>query len=201
MKKVNKALQIAKMAAGGMASPKPISQYPPFTTRQAARSFAGPIRGLTSGRGDKKMATVKAGSFVVPAHVLSALGKGNTEAGFRVMNSIFSGPGGFNAKLKGGRARFPGVAKATTTPSLKFADGGGLGDLSMAAAGDPVASNMIEDEHVPIQISDGEYVIPPEKVAEIGGGDIEVGHELLRRFSDKIKHRFIKDLKKIPGPK
>ena len=40
-----------------------------------------------------------------------------------------------------------------------------------------------DGEGVPIQASDGEFLIDPETVAEIGNGDIKAGHRVLHKFS------------------
>jgi hypothetical protein len=63
------------------------------------------------------------------------------------------------------------------------ADGGGVG------------------QPVPIVAASGEMVVPPEKVAEIGGGDIERGHGILDAMVKHIRSRTIKKLKSLPDPK
>lgn len=56
-------------------------------------------------------------------------------------------------------------------------------------------------EQVPIIAAGGEYVIPPETVAAIGGGDMDKGHRELDAFVKKMRANLIKTLKKLPGPK
>jgi len=56
-------------------------------------------------------------------------------------------------------------------------------------------------EQVPIIAAGGEYVIAPETVAAIGGGDMDVGHRELDDFVKKMRANLIKTLKKLPGPK
>lgn len=53
---------------------------------------------------------------------------------------------------------------------------------------------------VPIMAAGGEFVIPPEKVKEIGSGDIKRGHEILRHFVKHVRKDTIKTLKGLPGP-
>lgn len=64
-----------------------------------------------------------------------------------------------------------------------FADGGAAGDaVDIVAAG-------------------GEYVVPPEVVAQIGQGDLEHGHNILDGMVKHIRKKTIKTLKKLPKPK
>ena len=53
---------------------------------------------------------------------------------------------------------------------------------------------------VPIRISDGEYVISPAKVAEIGGGDLNVGHKALDKLMIQLRQQNIKQLQSLPPP-
>ena len=54
---------------------------------------------------------------------------------------------------------------------------------------------------VPIVAAGGEYVIPPEDVVHIGGGDIDHGHKVLDSFVKKMRQKTIKTLQSLPGPK
>jgi hypothetical protein len=54
---------------------------------------------------------------------------------------------------------------------------------------------------VPIVAAGGEYVIPPEVVTAIGGGNIEAGHGGLDDFVKGMRAKLIKTLRKLPGPK
>lgn len=53
---------------------------------------------------------------------------------------------------------------------------------------------------VPIMAAGGEYVITPEKVAEIGGGDLDAGHKILDQWVVANRKKHIKTLSKLPGP-
>jgi hypothetical protein len=57
------------------------------------------------------------------------------------------------------------------------------------------------EHQVPIVAAGGEYVIPPEVVTAIGGGDMNVGHSELDTFVKTMRKRLIDTLKKLPGPK
>ena len=65
---------------------------------------------------------------------------------------------------------------------LGFADGGATDGVPIVAAG-------------------GEYVIPPEDVVHIGGGDLDHGHKVLDAFVKKMRQKTIKTLQGLPGPK
>ena len=54
---------------------------------------------------------------------------------------------------------------------------------------------------VPIVAAGGEYVIPPEDVVRIGGGDLDHGHKVLDSFVKKMRQKTIKTLQSLPGPK
>ena len=56
-------------------------------------------------------------------------------------------------------------------------------------------------EGVPIVAAGGEYVIPPEDVVHIGGGDLDHGHKVLDAFVKKMRQKTIKTLQNLPGPK
>lgn len=66
--------------------------------------------------------------------------------------------------------------------TLGFADGGATDGVPIVAAG-------------------GEYVIPPEDVVHIGGGDLDHGHKVLDAFVKKMRQKTIKTLQSLPGPK
>lgn len=53
---------------------------------------------------------------------------------------------------------------------------------------------------VPIKISDGEFVLSPEQVAQIGGGDMAHGHKILDSLVLKLRDEHIKTLASLPPP-
>lgn len=56
-------------------------------------------------------------------------------------------------------------------------------------------------EPTPIVAASGEGVIPPSKVSEIGGGDVETGHKVLDALVKHVRSKTIKKLKSLPSPK
>lgn len=49
----------------------------------------GPIHSNVAGRTDHLPINVPSGSYVIPADIISAMGEGNTMAGFKVANTVF----------------------------------------------------------------------------------------------------------------
>lgn len=133
----------------------------------------GPIHSNVAGRTDHLPMHVKSGSYVIPADIISAMGEGNSMAGFKIANSIFSKMPYGAPEMKGMPYDAPAIAKA----------GGG------------------EVDTVPIVAAGGEYVIPPEDVVQIGDGDLDHGHRILDEFVKKYRAKTIKTLKALPGPK
>jgi hypothetical protein len=88
---------------------------------------------------------------------------------------------------------------------MDVAPGGGGGSPGIGDMGGEVPSHSGgikggDKESVPILAAGGEYVIPPEIVAEIGDGDINHGHEVLDEFVKRVRQEQIKTLRKLPGP-
>jgi len=151
----------------------------------AARGLAhsGMIKSPVPGRTDKLPITVGGGAYVLPADHVAALGQGNSNAGSDILNKILkmgphatAGIGKIGTNLRAGRV---------TQPKLKLG--------KMARGGRP--------EHVPIIAAGGEFVIPPEKVAEIGGGDMKRGHQILDEWVTSTRKKHIKTLRGLKPPK
>ncbi len=115
---------------------------------------------------------VPSGSYVIPADIISAMGEGNTMAGFKVANTIFTQiPGMEGSPGEDAQLGIPGKA-----------EGGALNAVPIVAAG-------------------GEYVIHPRDVTRIGGGDMDYGHRVLDSFVKMMRAKTVATLKKLPGPK
>lgn len=148
-------------------------------------SHEGMLNSSIPGRTDKLPMKVKAGSYVLPADIPSALGQGNTMAGGEILKKMFnSGPYGLSTMKGGGGGR---------RGKKLFAEGGEA-EAEVGAEGG-------EDDHVPIIAAGGEYIIPPEVVQDIGHGNMKAGHDVLDKFVLKIRKHHIETLKKLPGPK
>jgi hypothetical protein len=136
----------------------------------------GPIRSPVAGRTDHLPMHVHSGSYVIPADIISAMGEGNTEAGFKVANTIF-----------------------TPVPDMKGMPGmdAKLGLQGKAEGGQIFPSSP----PVPIVAAGGEYVVHPEDVTRIGGGGIDLGHRELDSFVKMMRAKTVQTLRKLPGPK
>jgi 8-oxo-dGTP pyrophosphatase MutT (NUDIX family) len=58
-----------------------------------------------------------------------------------------------------------------------------------------------ESSGVPIVAAGGEWVIPPDHVRRVGGGDLDMGHRVLDSFVKRVRQELIGTLSKLPGPK
>lgn len=152
----------------------------------------GMIHSSVPGRTDKLPMNVKAGSYVLPADIPSALGQGNSAAGGQILKSMFSsGPYGMKTMHSAGRSGMSLAPRLPRAPAMRQAKG-------MFQEGGEAEGG---DSHVPIIAAGGEYIIHPEVVRDIGHGNIKHGHNVLDKFVLKVRARNIKTLKKLPGPK
>jgi hypothetical protein len=132
----------------------------------------GLIHSPVAGRTDRLPMSVPADSYVIPADVVSGLGQGNTLAGSRILDALF--------QQQPNPAPVPSPGNG---PAKGLAAGGG------APGG------------VPIITAGGEYMVHPEAVARIGGGDPKKGHQLLDKFVLKTRKQVIDQMKTLAGPK
>jgi len=137
----------------------------------------GPIHSPVAGRTDHLPVNVPSGSYVIPADIISAMGEGNTMAGFKHMRRVFGG-------LPYEDAAIPYEGKdGPYNESLPGKAHGGATDT------------------VPIVAAGGEYVLSPHQVMHAGGGDLDTGHRVLDQFVLRMRKDLVKTLKGLPGPK
>lgn len=128
-----------------------------------------------AGRTDNINIKPRSNSYVMPADVVSGLGQGNSLAGAQALDhALSSGPYG--------------------VPMPKAGRPSGFGRMPRRADGGEVA------KRVPIIAAGGEYVISPEQVAALGGGDHKRGHDVLDAFVLHVRKRTIGEMKKLKGP-
>lgn len=169
------ALKTARKAVGGPLGPG---------SAESEKLHTGPIHSPVAGRTDHLPMHVPSGSYVIPADIISAMGEGNTMAGFKLANKLFESPASWMSGAPYGDS--PAPYDAQMTPY-----GAGM----PGKAGGGAASG------VPIVAAGGEYVISPEAVAHIGEGDLETGHRHLDDFVKKYRAKTVNLLKNLPGPK
>lgn len=138
----------------------------------------GPIHSPVAGRTDHLPMNVSSGAYVIPADIISAMGEGNTMAGFKIARKMFS-------------------SKPYAQEKQPYAEG-----MEPYAAGKPYGARAAGGP-APVEIvaAGGEYVISPEDVTQLGDGDIDHGHEILDEFVKGYRKKTIETLKKLPGPK
>jgi hypothetical protein len=66
------------------------------------KPHVGPIHSPVAGRTDHLPMHVPSGSYVIPADIVSAMGEGNTMAGFKVVRQMLKGLPGVQAFADGG---------------------------------------------------------------------------------------------------
>ena len=140
------------------------------------RLHTGPIHGAVAGRTDHLPLHVPSGAYVIPADIVSAMGQGNTMAGFKIAKNIFAQP--------------------NRTAGTPYGEAGlpyGVPNPHKSAGG---ATNG-----VPIVAASGEHVVSPEEVAAIGKGSLEDGHIILDHFVKQYRAETVKTLKALPGPR
>ena len=157
---------------------------------------SGPIRATVAGRTDHLPIHVPAGAYVIPADIISGMGEGNTDAGFRVAKSIFSAPfyGGGPKTQPYGAPKTPYGEDPKKPYGQTITSPYGMGLPGKAEGGEM-------EEAAPIVAAGGEYVIHPDDVRWIGGGDLDAGHQQLDAFVKMYRKHLIDTLKKLPGPK
>lgn len=169
------ALRIAKESGG----PFNLKASP---VRQIVKTHTGPIHSTVAGRTDHLPMEVPEGAYVLPADIVSALGEGNTMAGFKVAKALFDVPD----VTKG----VPGIR----VPGIEGSPGARVEGIAGKAAGGASGS-------VKIIAAGGEHVISPESVMRIGKGNLDDGHKILDHFVKQVRAGTIKKLSRLPGPK
>ena len=85
---------ISEMVRAGHPQKQAIAAALRTARAHGGKVHDGPIHSSVAGRTDHLPMHVASGSYVIPADIISALGEGNSMAGFKVAKSIFSGGGG-----------------------------------------------------------------------------------------------------------
>jgi hypothetical protein len=194
-----------KRATGGSIPDNPMSPV------------IGLINTATPGRADAHPTHVPPGSYVMPADIVSMMGEGNTAAGAQMLAKMFlplKAQSGQQITMMGQGAPFgatgapygaqapdlrtkamppPRAPEPFVPPPPKFPAFGAQ------ARGGAVPAEAAKPG-TPINISGGEFTVPPEEVKRRGRGDINLGHEILDRWVKQLRAEHIKTLKQLPGP-
>jgi hypothetical protein len=179
------------MADGGFPSSM---EADPFYVRQEARGMLHPeglVQGTAGGRTDVHNIQVPAGSYVLPADVVSGLAEGNTMAGSSVVDKMMhSGPYGINM---GGGRHGAGPPRAPHAPMFREPS-----EPNLQARGGK--SEGHSGELVPIVVAGGEHIIWPQSIIK-KFGSLEKGHKILDAFVLKTRKKTIEETRRLKGPK
>lgn len=302
---------ISEMVASGHPQKQAVAAALRTARARGGKVHKGAIHSSVAGRTDHLPIHVASGSYVIPADIISAMGEGNSMAGFKVAKDIFSakditkgspyGQSGLpygastpqkaaggsttggnpnasaaiaagNQKVAANRSAsamyaqqanqrsgtpIPGHLQGVAAPVSGGVGGGGMGasragNAPVVPYGQTAAPEGTDNRTwmgknfpallgaihpvlgaigagfqknaqgqtgfsrlgdkiglatggaatgVPIVAAGGEYVIPPEDVLHIGGGDLDHGHKVLDSFVKKMRQKTIKTLQNLPGPK
>lgn len=169
----------------------------------------GYLHGETPGRTDVLHIQPPGGSYVIPADVVSGLGQGNSIAGAAILNRAF-GMGPWNTQATEGR-RGPGVSIPKPPPTYgqwqrEFA--GALPQATIpnnngapSARGGKAKSEKGVGVPTPIIAAAGEFIIKPDVVRDIGGGDMTRGHNVLDAWVLKKRAEINQEQRKLKPPK
>lgn len=144
----------------------------------------GPIHSSVAGRTDHLPVHVWSGSYVIPADIISSMGEGNTMAGFKIAKEVFEKP----SYMKG-------------TPGGSSFGGSMPGEMALPDMPKKAEGGGVTKDAVPVVLAGGEYVIHPDDVTRIGGGDLDSGHRKLDKFVKMMRAKAIATLTKLPGPR
>lgn len=169
-------------AAGGPDMSKSPNLSTPWQTKGADRRLhVGPVLSNVPGRTDNHRVKVPSGSYVLPAQHVASIGQGNSIAGLSLAQSMFGGPYGASPGKIGHGSGAP------RPPRMK-----GLAD-----GGEPPQQDY--GQPVDVDISGGEYVVPPEAIIH-RYGDLETGHKILDAWIMDTRKKEIATQKKLPPP-
>lgn len=165
------------------------------TRASGGKVHTGAIHSAVAGRTDHLPMHVPSGAYVIPADIISAMGEGNSLAGFKVAKSIFGTPF-YSAKKAGAGAPY----------GQSGAPYGVEGDQPYTESELPYDMQAPHkarggEATVPIVAAGGEYVIHPDDVTRLGKGSLDDGHKILDEFVKQFREKTIKTLEKLPGPK
>lgn len=171
-----------KRAQGGDMGISPSMAAPWWTRAEARGSDSGFLHGSSPGRADSVLTTAPGGAYVLPSEVLSGLGEGNSLAGARIADAMFSsGPHGIGLP-RGGR----GMGPPRPPPAFReqASDGGPIKLFKGGAGG---AKNGTD-----VALSHGEFVISPEWCEAFGRGkDKTMAPDVARKRAHRVLDKWV----------
>ena len=147
---------------------------------EGGQVFEGPIVSEVPGRTDEHPMAVAAGSYVMPAEMVSHFGENNTLAGLAHLKKIGA----------------PGIRKlAQSAPGASAI----ISKHRRRAAGGRTQA-MPTGHPIDINAAGGEHVLSPEEVKVVGDGDVQLGHALLDNLVLQRRKTHISTLKSLKPP-
>ena len=169
------------LADGGIPSSSDMSPWYARKAEEDSLHTQGLLASPVAGRTDLLNRQVPAGAYVIPADVVSGLGEGNTMAGSNILDKILStGPHGIGLPRVRGEMGPPRAPAPYHEPT--YAKGGATGG------------------NVPVVLAGGEFLVHPDDVARLGGGNLDHGHQILDKFVVHVRNKVAKKMLKLPGP-
>ena len=191
----------------------------PYGQQPGTGVMSGPLVAPSGGRTDILPINVAAGSYVIPADVVSGMpgAQGSSLAGHNALNKLFASTplgmdaGPYGVQIQKGpsiQPSIPGMLRAErhlyrSPPDQEpLYSKGGIAGITDSQGGrtDGKDDNWKGKPPVPIMAAGGEQVIPPEMVEKLGAGSLSRGHRILDKFCMWVRKQNIKDLGKLPPP-
>lgn len=184
-----------------------------IASEKSTPCHTGIIHMAVGGRTDHLPMNVLEGSYVLPADIVSGLGEGNTLAGGKILDQMFSGktgPAGARVPDFKSSPKYPEAQRPTPEDYSKYMKLGQQAGRSIFGSqekdlSEPKAHGGTVISHnrkpVPIIAAGGEYVISPEDVERYGDGNLDIGHEKLDNFVKFVRANTVKTLRNLPGPR
>lgn len=181
--------------AGGLLSRPSVGQPRPTVEKPVSgpKLHSGPIHSMVAGRTDHLPMHVPSGSYVLPADIVSAMGEGNTIAGYKIAKRL--------PRLFATQNRTKGTPYGTGSGAPYGAAGLPYGAEKMPYGVPEPHKDGGATSAVPIVAAGGEFVYSPDEVRQIGAGDLDTGHKILDEFVKQYRQKTVKTLQKLPGPR
>lgn len=176
---ISDLIQSGRPRSQAIAAALSTARRPKRAEGGAVKTHTGPIHSGVAGRTDHLPMHVPSGSYVLPADIVSAMGEGNTVAGFKIAKKL---PNLFSTQNRTKGTPYGEKGLPYGAPPPQKAAGGSTSVVPIVAAG-------------------GELVYSPEEVSMIGGGDLDAGHQILDHFVRQYRAKTVDTLKKLPGPR
>jgi hypothetical protein len=156
--------------------------------RHLDRGTTGFLHSAVPGRTDLIHAAPPIGAFVIPADIVSGIAQGNSNAGAFMLQNVFGKPMRAVSRFGGMPAPPPRFTEPIQGPAAKRGGRTGKG-------------HPHEGEPTPILAAGGEFIVSPEGVRKVGGGDLTQGHDALDAWVVSKRKEIAKEMLKLPGPK